>query len=195
MRSLWLKLRLPLAIFCVLVMTLVLARLFSGPEDTWIRNERGEWVKHGNPSGPPPAQDYREPKSHLILPLVIVAGFVFPLFFFGCHKPQNRLTYEITRRDMRVMGYLRLALPLLGVLLLVGLAIEIGFAESDTSIPVQEMLFNTFFIFSLAGFSGLCILLGVVFYMMKRTINDHYHLERSCRELIEELHDRFPSAQ
>ena len=194
MRTLWLKLRLPLAIFCVLVLTLALVRLFSGPEDSWIRDEQGEWVKHGSPSGPPPAQDYREPARYLILPLIVLAGFAVPLFFFGCHKPQNRLTYDIAKRDMRITGYLSLALPLLGVLLLAGLAVEIGFAGPDAGVAVQEQIFSIFCILSLAGFSGLCILIGILSYMVKRTINDHYYLERSRQELIEELHDRFSSA-
>jgi len=194
MRTLWLKLRFPLAIFCVLILALALARLFSGPEDTWIRNEQGEWVKHGNPYGPPPTSDYHEPARHLILPLIVLAGFAVPLFFLGSHKPQNRLTYDIAKRDMRITGYLSLSLPLLGVLLLAGLAAEIGFAGPDNDIPIQEQLLTLFFIFSLAGFSGLCIVIGVLFYMVKRSINDHYYLERSRQELIEALHDRFPES-
>ncbi len=153
MRSLWLKIRLPLAIICLLVLTLAMARLFSGPEDTWIKNENGELVKHGHPSGPPPSTNYQEPQSHLIIPLIFLVSFVVPLFFIGFHKPHNRLTYEIIKRDMRFMGYLSTAFSLIGILIMIGLLVEISFAEHDGNIPVQDRLFNIFFIFSLSGFS------------------------------------------
>ena len=191
MRRLWIKLRLPAAIVCLLILTLSLARLFSGPEDTWIKNEKGEWVKHGHPSGSPPAVDYQEPKSHLVLPIIFLTSFAIPLFFIRLHKLQNRLTYENSKRDVIILGYLSTALPLLGILIMIGLAVEIGSAAPDTSIPAQDILFNTFFIFSLAGFSGLCILLGAVCYILKRNCSDHYQMERSCRELIEIINNHF----
>ncbi|OGM09550.1 hypothetical protein A2159_00170 [Candidatus Woesebacteria bacterium RBG_13_34_9] len=48
----------------VIILVLILAVLFfirfviSGSEDTWICDEeKGEWVKHGNPSAPEPITD------------------------------------------------------------------------------------------------------------------------------------------
>ncbi len=175
-------------------MTLALARLFSGPEDTWIKNENGEWVKHGHPSGPPPSGDYQEPLMHLVLPVIFLASFVVPLFFLRSHRMHNRLTYDQSKRDIKIMGYLSTALPLLGILIVTGLAFELGLippessAGSVSAVSIQENFFNVFIIFSLTGFSGLCILCGVVFYALKRNCNDHYHLERSYRELIEAVH-------
>ncbi len=185
MRHLWLKFRLPFVIFSLLVLTLVMARLFSGPEDTWIKNDQGEWIKHGYPSGPPPSEDYQEPKSHLIIPLIFLAGFFVPLIFICFHKPKNRLTYEIIKRDSTIMGYLSIALPLIGILIMIGIVVEVDFTIPESTTSIQENLFNIFFVFSLAGFSGLCILLGSIFYVLKRNCNDHYQLERSYRELIE----------
>ncbi len=190
MKHIWLKLRLPLAIFSLLLLTLVMARLFSGPEDTWIKNDQGEWVKHGHPYGPPPPPDYQEPESHLIIPLMFLAGFVVPLFFIGFHKSHNRLTYEIVKRDLKIMGYLSIALPLTGILIMTGLLVEIGeinFTEQESTIPLQDTFFNILFIFSLMGFAGFCILLGPLFYILKRNCNDHYQLEKSRREIIEIL--------
>ena len=185
MQHLWLKFRLPLVIFSLLVLTLVMARLFSGPEDTWIKNDRGEWIKHGYPSGPPPSEDYQEPRSHLIIPLIFLVSFFVPLFFIGFHKPKNCLTYEIIKRDLTIMGYLSIALPLIGILIMIGLVVELDFTVPASTTPNQDNLFNIFLVFSLAGFSGLCILLGFIFYVLKRNCNDHYQLERSYRELIE----------
>ncbi|MFC1538175.1 hypothetical protein ACFL6H_02015 [Candidatus Latescibacterota bacterium] len=185
MRRLWLKFRLPIVIFSLLVLTLAMARLFSGPEDTWVKNEQGEWVKHGYPSGPPPSEDYQEPKSRLIIPLGFLAGFLVPLIFIRFHKPKNNLTYEIISRDMKIMGYLSIALPLIGIIIMIGIAVEIAYTLPETTATVQESLFNIFLIFSLMGFSGLCILLGSIFYALKRNCNDHYQIERSYRELIE----------
>ena len=194
MHRLWLKIRLPFIIMCVLIMTLFLARLFSGPEDTWIKNENGEWIKHGQPSGPPPSGDYQDPLIHLVLPVIFLASFIVPVFFLRSHRMNNRLTYELSKRDIKIMGYLSTALPLLGILIVTGLTLELGLirpestAGSVSSVSIQETVFNIFLIFSLTGFSGLCILCGVVFYALKRNCNDHYHLEKSYRELIEAVH-------
>jgi len=42
-----------LIVVCFVVAFMVGIRLFSGPEDTWIC-DKGEWVKHGNPSAAKP---------------------------------------------------------------------------------------------------------------------------------------------
>ena len=197
MRRLWLKIRLPFIIMCVLVMTIALARLFSGPEDTWIKNENGEWIKHGQPSGPPPSGDYQEPRMHLALPLIFLASFVVPVFFLRSHRMHNRLTYDLSKRDIKIMGYLSTALPLLGILIVTGLALELSLIQPESAagngfeVSIQETVFNIYIIFSLTGFSGLCILCGVLFYTLKRNCNDHYQLERSYRELIDTMQNHF----
>lgn len=185
MHRLWLRIRMPLAIVALLVITLAMARLFSGPEDTWIKNDQGEWIKHGCPSGPPPPEDYREPITHLVIPLTFLLAFAAPLFFLRFHKLHNRLNYETVSRDIKFFGYVSTALFLFGILVVAGLMIEIGLAENG-DMGSQEFL-NIFIVFSIEGFAGLCIVLGVLFYVLKRNLNDHYQLERSQRELIEIL--------
>ncbi|MFC1490260.1 hypothetical protein ACFL6K_03530 [Candidatus Latescibacterota bacterium] len=75
------------------MMTLGMARLFSGPEDTWIRNENGVWVLHGVPSGPQ-SEDYTEPIHYILAPFMILATLPLSLILllnynkriFSMHK-------------------------------------------------------------------------------------------------------------
>ena len=180
MRHLWTRIRMPLAIVVLLIITLAMARLFSGPEDTWIKNDSGEWIKHGYPSGPPPAEDYREPITHLVIPLTFLVAFVASLFFLRFHKLHNRLNYETATRDIKFLGYVSTALFLFGILTAAGLIIEIGLTDNG-DLQLQEFLL----IISIEGFAGLCIILGVLFFVLKRNCNDHYQLEKSHREMLE----------
>ena len=41
-------------IILLLIVTILFIRFFiGGDEDSWIKNEKGIWVKHGNPSETP----------------------------------------------------------------------------------------------------------------------------------------------
>ena len=182
MHRIWLRIRMPLAIFMLLILTLTMARLFSGPEDTWIKNEQGEWIKHGYPSGPPPEGDYQEPLAHIVIPLSFLIAFAVPLFFLRKHKLHNRLNFDTVSRDVRFFGYMSTALFLFGILIIVGLIVEIGFA-GNTDLQTGEFLI----ISSIVGFAGLCIVFGAVFFLLKRNCNDHFQLEKSLREIIENL--------
>jgi len=182
MHRLWIRIRMPLAIAALLFITLAMARLFSGPEDTWIKNESGEWIKHGYPSGPPPEQDYQEPISYIVIPLSFLVAFAVPLFLLRFHKLHNRLNYETAARDIKFLGYVSTALFLFGILTAAGLIIEIGLSDNG-DLQLQEFLL----IISIEGFAGLCIILGVLFFVLKRNCNDHYQLEKSRREILEIL--------
>ena len=46
---------------------------------------------------------------------------------------------------------------------------------------------NRLFLGLLAGWAGLCMLVGTVLFVLKRTVNDHYQLERGRREMMETL--------
>ena len=189
MRRLWMRIRMPLAVITVLLITLAMARLFSGPEDTWTKNERGEWIKHGYPAGPAPTQEYQEPISRLIVPLGFLVSFAVPLFLLGLHKPHNRLTFDAATRDLKFFGYLSTALVLFGILVGAGVMFEIALAFTGSEAAAlhgRELLF----LFSLMGFAGLCILVGIQFFALKRSCNDHYQLEKSYRELREVLESR-----
>jgi len=185
MHRLWKRIRMPLAIVFLLIITLAMARLFSGPEDTWIKNEHGEWIKHGNPSAPAPTQDYREPIAYKIIPVIFFVTFALPIFLIGKYKLQYRFNFDTATRDIKFLGYLSTALFLSGILIGFGLIIEIGLAENSTmsETVVQDFLF----FISLEGLAGLCIVIGIQFFMLKRNCNDHYQIERSRREIIEIL--------
>ena len=180
------RIRIPLAVLCILGATLVMARLFSGPEDTWIKNDHGEWVMHGKPSGPAPAPDYRPPVADRVLPWVFFVSFALPLLFLGMHKYHNRLTFDKATRDIRFLGYLSTSLVLFGVLVSVGIQAVLWIEEpGDASppVPVRDLIF----IVILAGYGALSILLGVLFFVLKRNTHDHYRLECSRREILEAL--------
>ncbi len=185
MRRIWLKIRMPLAVIVLLIITLAMARLFSGPEDTWIKNEQGEWMKHGHPSGPPPAEDYHEPLAHIVIPLSFLIAFAAPLFFLRKHKLHNRLNFETASRDVRFFGYMSIALLLFGILVIAGLMVELGFAENhvNNDLRIKEFLI----IISIAGFAWFCIVFGALFLVLKRNCNDHFQLEKSHREILEIL--------
>ncbi|HUU26920.1 MAG TPA: hypothetical protein VM123_03840 [archaeon] len=192
MRSLWMRIRIPLAVAVLLVIALALARIFSGPEDAWIKNESGEWIRHGCPSGPPPSPGYQEPFTYWFVPLVFLVTFAVPLFFFGIHKLQNRLKFDTASRDIKFYGYLSTALFSFGILICAGLMLEAAFVWDGSSgaiqsLTVQDLLSTFLFICSLLGLAGLCILLGVQFFVLKRNCSDHYQLEKSHRELMEIL--------
>jgi hypothetical protein len=187
MHHLWERIRIPFAIVVLLIITLAMARLFSGPEDTWIKNEYGEWIKHGHPSGPPPMNDYQEPIYHIIVPLIFLISFIVPLFFIGKYKPHNRLNFDTITRDIKFLGYISTSLLLLGILVGAALIIEIGL-NATRNIPETIDVYKSFLlIISLMGFSLICIFLGFLLFVLKRNCNDHYQLERSRSEIIEIL--------
>ena len=184
MKRLWLKLRMPLAVFVFLLASMTFLRLFSGQEDTWIRGENGEWVKHGNPSAPMPAADYNPPLLWKIMPLMFIASFALTLIFTGFHKQHNRLMYDIATRDIKFLGYISYFLVLTGFLAFTGCAFEIIRATGGNyTLRAQDLALIQMVYY----FSGVCIVCGVVFFVLKRNVNDHYQLEKGRRELLETL--------
>ena len=183
MRRLWMKLRLPLAVIALLVATVGLARLFSGPEDDWVRNDRGEWVAHGKPFGPPPSGEEHRPPMESVLPWAFFVAFAAPLFFLRMHRPSNRLSYETALRDMRFLGYAGSSLIVLGVFTAVGIGAILIAADPTGPARTEDL----FFLGLLAGWAGLCILLGAVLFVLKRTVNDHCQIERGHREILEAI--------
>jgi len=186
MKRLWHSIRIPLAVVLLAVASLGLVRIFSGPEDTWIKNERGEWVAHGRPAGPPPPENYREPLSRRTLPVAFLVAFAVPLFFYSGRKLRNRLTFDSASRDIRFYGYLGTALFLLGALTAVGLAAELFLnaplpgAEGP---PPVALVFLTL----VAGFAGLCLIAGCQMFLWQRNCNDHYQLEKNHQQILELL--------
>ena len=62
-------------------LTLFLMRTFAGPEDSWIKDESGRWVKHGNPSAPMPSDSYQPPIVYTIVPLIILVCYFIPIIW------------------------------------------------------------------------------------------------------------------
>jgi hypothetical protein len=184
MKRLWMKIRMPLVVIGLLIITLAMARLFSGPEDSWIKNESGEWIRHGHPGGPPPTQNYREPFYYSVTPFAFLIAFALPLFFSSRHKLHNRLNFDNASRDIKFWGYISTALIAFGILTGIGLSVEVTFTEGKIgNSGSQEFLV----LYALGGISGLCILLGFQFFVLKRNCNDHYRLEKNRQELMEML--------
>jgi hypothetical protein len=69
------------------------------------------------------------------------------------------------------------------VLTVIGIGAVMVAADSDGPARLVDLLFLGL----LAGWSGLCILLGGVLFALKRMVNDHYQLERGRHELIEAI--------
>ncbi len=171
MHRLWIRIRLPLAMVVLLVINLGMARLFSGPEDTWIKNSQGEWIKHGYPSGPPPPQDYEKPFSHQIVPFFFIIPIVVPLFYIKKYKPQHRRDFDKITIDIRYYVYIYTSFFLLGILILIGLILEVDFSLIG-NFQLQEFLV----IISMVGFAGLCILISYIFFLLKRKRSNYLNL-------------------
>jgi hypothetical protein len=184
MNTLWIRLRLPLAIFTVLIMTLALARLFSGPEDGWVRNEKGEWEMHGSPSEPSPATDYREPATNIILPVAFLLAFAAPLFMLNFFKSRNRLTFNAATTDQKLFGYIGASLVLFGAFTGLGLLAEMIFGFGNSA---DQELVTMIVIIALTLFALSSLMLGVLFFALKRISSDHYQIMKTQRELAETI--------
>ena len=134
-----------------------------------------------------PAQDYQEPLTHLVVPLAFLIAFAAPLFFIGKHKQHNRLNFDTASRDIKFYGYLSTAFFLFGILTVAGLMLELAVSVTSGRLSASVEGDVLLFVVSLAGFAGLCIVLAIQFFVLKRNANDHYQLERSYREIMESL--------
>ncbi len=173
MHHLWIRVRLPFAIVVLLVINLTMARLFSGPEDTWIKNDRGEWIKHGYPSGSPPPQDYQEPLSQTVIPFLFFLPIIVPLFLIKRHTSHQNMDSFRIASDIRFYGYISMSLFLVGTILLIGLIVEIGFGfTGDIQLQVQELLT----VISIGFFAVLCIFISYICFLQKRKYNNQYQL-------------------
>ena len=56
-------------------------RTFAGPEDSWIKDQSGKWIKHGNPASPRPSDSYQAPIVYTLAPLIILACFLVPIIW------------------------------------------------------------------------------------------------------------------
>jgi hypothetical protein len=81
MRSFTSKFGLILVFLFFALLTLFLMRTFAGPEDSWIKDQSGKWIKHGNPASPMPSDSYQAPIVYTLAPLIILACFLAPIIW------------------------------------------------------------------------------------------------------------------
>ncbi|OGC75345.1 MAG: hypothetical protein A2145_01605 [candidate division Zixibacteria bacterium RBG_16_40_9] len=101
------KFKLILLFFIFAVLTWGLAILFSGPEDTWIRNQKGEWVKHGNPSTPRPSFDWKPPIVFTIAPILIFTCFFVPFLLKKILRPSITTNDKQRTLQLNFLWYLK----------------------------------------------------------------------------------------
>ncbi|UCC67798.1 MAG: hypothetical protein JSV79_11880 [Armatimonadota bacterium] len=182
-------------VIMVLVLAVTLARLFSGPEDAWVRDASGKWVAHGHPAGPPPAEDYRPPATERVLPLVVlviaVAGLAAALLLSG-RAPASR---EGLERNLRFYGALSLVSGALAVATAAALAATLaqGFCCGPGAEPLSNQ--SLFVILTAAGFAALLGLLALHAQVTKKVLEAHYDLKRTAallQDTVERLAESLP---
>lgn len=166
-----------------LVLTIALARLFSGPEDAWIRGPGGQWVAHGHPSSPPPPLGYRPPISERVLPGLLVVAFAVGLLAAVFLSSRSPATAESVNRNLRLLG----AASILAMVLAASLGLALAFSFwSELGQVFDE---PTVVVFLLVGFAALLSLLGASAYGTKKVLEAHYDLRRQVA-LLQESVDR-----
>jgi hypothetical protein len=185
-----------LLIIAVLTLTLGLARLFSGPEDTWIKDEHGKWVAHGNPSGPPSAMAYQPTWPDRVLPWAILAVAGAGLaggFLISRRGPSTR---ESLTRDVRFFGVVSAVATVLALVIVIALFVTIvGSAETGMARNWKETEDQTYtaavvFLLGMFGFSGFLALVGLLAHCVRKVLEAHYDLKRTAQllqEAVEQL--------
>ncbi|MDH4180272.1 MAG: hypothetical protein OEV33_07150 [Armatimonadota bacterium] len=179
----------------VFVLAVTLARLFSGPEDTWIRDASGEWVAHGHPAGPPPPEDYRPPATERFIPwfvLAVAAVSLAAALLLSGRAPASR---EGLERNLRFYGALSLVSGALAVATAAGLVATL--AQAFFCGPGAEPLPNQslFLILTVAGFAALLGLLALHAQVTKKVLEAHYDLKRTAallQDTVERLAESLP---
>ena len=192
--KLWRAAKWAALIVLALVLTIVLARLFSGPEDAWVRDEAGRWVAHGHPGGPPPAPDYREPVTRQVVPWLIVGIVVSGLaagVLLSRRAPATREGLHSNLRLFRAVNIVSAALAAaLAVALVITFASEWGEAFDEPLVAVLALL----------GLLGFLSLFAMHAHGTKKVLEAHYDLKRTAallQDAVERLTDSLakPSAR
>lgn len=127
------------------------------------------------------------PFSCWIMLLSFLIAFAALLFLFGVNKLHNRLNFDAALRDIKFIGYIVTAFIIFGILTGLGLMVELHMWGYELHENQELLIVNLLVIITLAGFTGLCIMLGAIGSVLKRNCNDHYQLEKSHREIMEML--------
>jgi hypothetical protein len=193
--SWWHAVRWVALVAIALVVTVGLARLFSGPEDTWIRDASGQWAAHGHPAGPPPGADYQRPWSERFLPAFFLAAFgagLLAAFLLPARSPAGP---ESLRRGLQLLR----AISVISLVLAGGLALALPLSLVSGLWMAPERpegfdLMSAVVLLGLAGLTGFLALLGAVAHAAKKVLEAHYDLKRQMA-LLQETIDQWPRAR
>jgi len=171
--SAWKTVRWILLVLVVAAVAVVLARGFSGSEDTWIRGAGGRWVAHGHPAGPPPAADYEAPLIERLLPWGVLVLFALGGLIAALTSARARASRDELDHMVRTVGTASTLAWVAALCVMIVLCTKLmgglGSAFEDTSLAVLAMA-------GLAAFMGL---LGQQMYVVKKVVEAHYDLKRS----------------
>ena len=185
----WTVTKWALLVIAALGLAVGLARVFSGPEDAWVRDAQGNWVEHGHPAGPPPASDYRPPWTERVLPWVILGLAVAGLVGGALVSRRRPASREELSRDVRFWGTLSIATFVVGMLTLLGL---VALVVAGTVLRLDRlsdlgMAIGVAALISLLGFLSLA---GLQALGIKKLLEAHYDLKRATGLLQDTLERR-----
>jgi len=173
----WQIARWSLLVLCALALTLLLARLFSGPEDTWVRDASGRWVAHGHPAGAPPAADVRqEPEG--VLPFLFIAVFLLALVAAAVLAPRSPASPDLINRSIRFLGATSVIAVVLAATLALGIVIIFAVEMRQSHGPEVVDLETVAVLLGLAGLAAFLALLGAQVYGARKVLEAHYDLKR-----------------
>ena len=192
-------------VVAALVLTVGLARLFSGPEDTWIRDASGKWVAHGRPAGGPPPAGYRVPVSERVLPWLFIVLFAAALVaapFVSARSPAGR---EAISRSLRFWGMASVLSAVLGAALLAALGVTLwgehwrlargGLAATQADVGLGSVLDQPApVLLGLLGLAAVLLLLGAIAYGTKKVLEAHFDLKRQIA-MVQDTMERLSAAQ
>ena len=170
----WNILKWAVVVLAALVLTVGLARLFSGPEDAWIKDESGQWVAHGHPAGPPPAADYQQPWSERVLPVLLLGAFGVAMLATALWSSRSVATADNISLGLRFLGGVSIITgglaTSLGVAIAVSLASGLGSAFNQADVLVLALL----------GLTAFLALVAANTHVAKKVLEAHYDLRRQA---------------
>jgi len=176
-----------LLVVWALALALFLARVFSGPEDTYIRDASGKWVAHGHPAGPPPAASYQPPASERAVPTIVVALFAVGLMAAVFLSGRSPTGTDSLNRGIRYFGAVSIISTALAVCVAIGLVAGVftglGAAFQDPGLVIL----------CLVGTAMLLKLLSWHADSTKKVLEAHYDLKRQMA-LLQDAVERLGAA-
>jgi hypothetical protein len=165
-------------------MSLLFARLFSGPEDTWIKDGGGRWVAHGHPAGPPPPLGYHAPAGEQTVPIVLLCLFAAGLVAAVLLSGRSPAGVDALSRSIRYFGTVSIISTILAIGVATGVAATLFTARGA---PFDD---PTLVILCLLGVAMLLKLMSWHADSTKKVLEAHYDLKRQMgllQDMVERL--------